>query len=107
MDTLNKTELVQLAQVLSESANRGMSREELIAIIEEEWDGPVQKHNINKSRHRLYEYIDANWKQLEALLSCPMRTRKPRSCFRCLDIQVAECIVTNPQIMKRDEDEQE
>ena len=37
MDTLNKTELVQLAQVLSESANRGMSREELIAIIEDAW----------------------------------------------------------------------
>lgn len=105
-DDINMTELVQLAQALNESANRGMSREELLAIIDEEWPGPATPRAVDARRHQLFTYIDTNWRQLETLLSCPMRARNPRSCFRCLDIQVAECVITNPKATNRDEEDE-
>jgi hypothetical protein len=94
LDELNTTELAQLASNLNENAHRGLPREVLAQIVMgEELDLPSRQ--VDAYRDAIFQFCDSNWKQLEPLLSCPMKTREPRACYTCTDIQVAECTLQN------------
>ena len=44
--------------------------------------------------------VDRYWSQVESLLGCPLKTREPRACFGCTDIQVAECTILNKKLIE-------
>lgn len=91
---MNISELVVVAQELEEQAHRGMSREHLIQIIEGE-SLLVPERIVNKKRLKIMQYIDAHWEQVAYQVSCPAKSRDPRACFSCCDIQVVMCSVRN------------
>ena len=100
LDDMNHSELVLLAQDQDPEAHRGMSRAKLIKTAEGQ-HAPLPQRQINKVRLRIMTYIVEHWQQLKPLLDCPAQTEHPRACFRCTDVQVSECALTNLQIFKK------
>lgn len=98
LDDLNMTELVAMAGQSSPNVHRGLSREVLCGIIMgENVDLPMT--NIDMWRHSIFRFVDTHWKQVNPLLSCPMKTRSPTACFQCPDVQVAECVVESKETL--------
>ena len=94
LDELNLSELAQLTQSMDPRAHRDLPREVLVALFRgEEYDLPDR--SVDEYRERIFLFVDHNWEQLSPLISCPLKTRSPRSCFTCTDIQVAECVTQN------------
>ena len=103
LDELNLSELAQLAQSMDPRAHRDLPREVLVAIANgEEYDLPDR--SVDDYRDRVYLFVDQNWEQLSPLISCPLKTRAPRSCFTCVDLQVAECVTQNRSTFRFDEE---
>ena len=100
LDELNDSELVLLAQDHDPGAHRGLGRDVLLAIITGDVESALPERTIDTSRRRIMLYVLDHWNQVKPLLSCPARTASPSACFNCTDIQVVECVVTNPQIFK-------
>lgn len=101
--SLNTSELVLNAQDVDENAHRGMERSELIRLITKGSDEPLPTYRPDKYRLRIMEYLNDNWQRVEPLIRCPARSRDPRACFSCTDIQVAECSLSNAFIFKKDD----
>jgi hypothetical protein len=99
LDELNLSELVEIARAGSPNAHRSLGREALIAIIVGADNEPLPTRNIDVWRKTIFAFVDAHWKQVEPLLSCPMKTRQPHACFQCTDVQVAECVLVNHQTL--------
>lgn len=92
LDDMNTTELVAMASQSNLHVHRGLSRAVLYSIIQGE-AVELPESNIDLWRHTIFDFVDSHWKQVNPLLSCPMKTRSPTACFQCPDIQVAECVV--------------
>lgn len=96
---LNQSELTVLASNLNENVHRGLPREVLVAIIRgEEVELPPRR--VDSFRAHIYTYVERYWSQFEPLIACPLKTRHPRACFRCSDVQVGECTLQNPSIFE-------
>lgn len=94
LDELNMSELVALAWAENPNAHRGLGRETLVAIIVgDNIDLPSRR--IDVWRKTIFAFVDAHWRQVAPLLSCPMKSRQPHACFQCPDVQVAECVLVN------------
>lgn len=99
LDDFNTSELTVLASNLNANVHRGLPREVLVAIIQGE-DVELPPRRVDSYRHHIFTYVDKYWDQVEPLISCPLKSRHPRSCFRCSDIQVGECTTQNPIIFE-------
>jgi hypothetical protein len=99
-DDLNDSELVHLARMVNPRVHRGIARSDLIALVEEEVGYELPKRGVDQAREDLFEMVNQFWSQVESLLSCPMKTRNPRACFSCTDIQVAECSLLNKKLIE-------
>jgi len=98
---LNLTELVDLARDFEPDAHRGLGRAAILEILTNgKSTTALPSYRVDKYRVRIMQYLDANWERVEPLLNCPARSRDPRACFNCLDVQVAECSLNNPAIFK-------
>lgn len=98
-DLLNQSELAAIAKELDPSASRQLSRDLLIGIIE----GTVAllpERTIDKKRLKIMLYVNTNWDQVMYQVSCPAKSRDPRACFQCCDVQAADCITLNPDKIK-------
>lgn len=95
LNECNHTELVQLARWHAPQAHRLLPREKLIELILNPPNEDLPTRGINQDRHAIYEFVDRHWDQIRPLVSCPMKTRHPRACYQCPDIQVAKCILQN------------
>lgn len=91
---MNQSELAYLASSLNENAHRDIPKDILIDILEGV-DHQLPPRRVDDYRNALFAYVDAHWLQCLPLLSCPIKSRQPRSCFGCPDIQVAECVLKN------------
>lgn len=60
----------------------------------------LPQRKINKVRLQIMDYVLDNWPRVSPLLSCPAKSKSPRACFECVDVQVAECALTNPQVLE-------
>ena len=98
LDELNLSELVQMAWLVNPGAHRSLPRDTLYAIIqgEEVW---LPERHVDIWRHTIFKFCDMHWQQVNPLLSCPMKSRKPHACFNCPDIQVAECTLVNHETL--------
>lgn len=101
LDEMNMSELVVSASSMNPNVHRSLSRDVLIAIIKNEYPGTLPTRHIDRWRETIFRFVDAHWKQCSPLLTCPMKSREPFACFRCLDAQVAECVLTNHTILQQ------
>lgn len=97
-DSLNLTELVLMAQDIDPEAHRGLGRDTLLEIINSGETPGLPQRRINKLRLNIMTWILGNWSQVAPLVTCPARSKDPRSCFQCTDVQVIECKLTNKHI---------
>lgn len=102
LQDMNQSERLVLAQEVNPNAHRGLEPETLIAIITGH-DVDLPRRRVDESRDAIFRFVDAYWKQVEPLLSCPMRTRRPDACYTCTDIQAAECMLINQQTIERNQ----
>lgn len=104
LENMNMTELVAMAGQSNAHVHRSLPREVLYSIIQGEVV-ELPEPNIDTWRHSIFAFVDSHWKQVNPLLSCPMKTRSPTACFQCPDVQVAECVmeshVTLTQVRKK------
>jgi len=94
LDELNMTELVTVASYTNPRVHHGLSRLVLESIVRGE-DVALPERNIDIWRATIFTFVDQHWVQCAPLLSCPLKTRDPKSCFQCPDVQVAECTLQN------------
>lgn len=95
LEDLNLSELAAMAVMFDPGAHRDLGRKALESIIINFQDPSLPERGIDRWRHKIFELCDQHWDQVAPLLSCPMRTRHPLSCFNCTDFQVAECTLLN------------
>lgn len=96
LDDLNTTELVALARENDPDAHRGLGRDVLFTLITDTYEDTLPERKVDKLRLKIMGYILDHWSQVNPLLSCPAKTKNPRACFRCTDVQVVECAFVNP-----------
>ncbi len=94
-DKLNLTELVTLVRRVEPNAHRGLPREVLVGILEEEIEPKLPHRIIDGKRLRIMEYINGNWTAVRELITCPAKSRDPHACFGCSDLQVSLCTIEN------------
>ncbi len=95
-DDVSQTELAALAAEVHPEAHRGLPREVLLAILDGQ-EVELPHRIINKKRLKIMDYINENWIAVEALISCPARSRDPHACFRCSELQVTSCTLENSE----------
>lgn len=95
MKEFNQRELALIAQDVNPNAHAGLRRDVLYDVAcGEEIDLPERK--LDRYRLRVMEFVNEYWEQVRPLLStCPARTRNPRACFQCTDLQSMECVLVN------------
>lgn len=91
-----------MASDMDPNCHRDLPESKLMAVIEGR-DPGCPDRKINRVRLQIMDYILRNWEGVSPLLSCPARSKDPRSCFQCTDVQVAECALTNPQAVENEE----
>lgn len=93
----NHTELYQLCRRISLAVLPAMNREELIKVLAGEIEFHAEQHPFDSWRHGLASFVLSHWQVLQNQISCPLKSKDPRSCFGCLDTQVVSCVVGNPK----------
>jgi hypothetical protein len=72
----------------------------MIAYLEgDEEPEPIEEpdHPVHALRHGIMSFLLEHWRQLETQITCPAKSKDPRSCFGCIDTQVVTCLVQNPE----------
>lgn len=95
-DDCNHTELYQICQKSGLRPPPSYSRDELIGLLFNENTDPVFPVNeIDQWRNALAGFVLAHWSRLQNQVTCPLKSKDPRSCYGCLDTQVIACVTTN------------
>lgn len=100
LDALNLSELLLLAQENNPNAHIGLGRKLLERLARGE-DLELPPRPIDKTRRVLMNYILDHWTQVRPLLTCPAKSQDPDSCFRCTDVQVVDCALSNKEIFNK------
>jgi hypothetical protein len=97
-EQLNHSELVELARLCDSSAHRGLSREQLLAVACLSAP-PLPLRTIDKKRLQILRFIDTHWEQVSYQINCPAKSRDPRACFTCSDLQATACATDNKDVL--------
>lgn len=102
LDQCNHTELVQLCNLLNPDggAHMGMKRSMLEEIIQGVVPDDPPENQVNKYRLRLRDFIDEHWDKIRD----QMEMDCTGDCFKCHDIMVLGCYVTNADHLKESPD---
>lgn len=97
LEACNRTELYQLCRRVGLNAHPTATRHQLIALLTGDEEPSITEidHPIDSWRHGIMGFVEEFWSMLETQLTCPARSRDPRSCFGCVDAQVVACVVAN------------
>lgn len=99
-EACNHTELYQLCRTAGIPVLPDYTRQQFIELLIGEVEPEKiteADHPIDALRHALMGFVEDHWAMLEPQLTCPAKTRDPRSCFGCIDGQVITCLVQNPE----------
>jgi len=98
-DICNDTELYQLCLKAGIRPSPASSRAQLIAYLwgEDEPDALSPPHPTDPWRHGLTGFVFDHWAKLRTQLTCPIRSKDPKSCWGCPDAQVITCVIQVPQ----------
>lgn len=91
----NRTELLQLAQGAGLHLHPLTPREKIIDIFLGIVEPPAPYLEMASWRHGLMKLILDNWDNVRSQLNCPAKSKDPRSCFGCTDMQVVTCLSEN------------
>lgn len=94
-DRMNLTELYQTCRAAGLVVLPNNSRQNFVAYLLGEKEPPTISHGIDSWRNGIMGFLIEHWKQVETQLTCPARSKDPRSCFGCVDTQVVSCLVSN------------
>jgi hypothetical protein len=101
LSNCNHTELYQMCIRADLLVSPSSSRELMIQILEgERGESPElteRNHSVHSWRFGIMGFLLDYWKQLETQITCPARSKDPRSCFGCIDTQVISCVVQNEE----------
>ena len=95
LEACNNTELYQLCKSWGVEAHPGAPRDTLLPYVSGEEEGPQSEHPIDAWRSALMKFVLDHWAVLEPQLTCPAKSKDPRSCFGCVGTQVVTCLVQN------------
>lgn len=91
----NHTELYQMARRAGLAVLPDTPKEQLIAYLTGEQEPSPVAHEIDRWRHGIMGFLLEHWRAVETQLTCPAKSKDPRSCFQCLDTQVIQCLAQN------------
>ena len=92
---VNHTEAYQLCRQAGIPCTPSDTRDTLVRYLLA--DNPTPTRNpIDSWRHGIAGFVLDHWNMLQPQITCPIKSKDPRACFGCLDTQVMECIVRNP-----------
>jgi len=94
-EACNTTELYQLCRQMGLPINPSTSKSLMISYISGEEEPAPEPHIFDLWRHALMGFILDHWSVLESQLTCPAKSKDPRSCFGCVGTQVITCLVQN------------
>lgn len=100
LEACNDTELYQLCRLAQIPVVPGLPRGTYINFLmglEESPNWTEADHPIDSWRHGIINFVFEHWDRLEPQLTCPLRTKDPRACFGCIDIQAITCVTRVPQ----------
>jgi len=92
----NHTEMYQLCRRKGLAVDPGMLLSQLVNTFIESKPDP-ELNVFDSWRHGITGFVFKHWKVLEPQLTCPIRSKDPKSCWGCLDTQVAACVSSNAQ----------
>ena len=93
---INHTEAYQMARSAGIVALPDTSKELLVAYLLGEQEPDTETHHeLDRWRHGIMGFILEHWRVMETQLTCPAKSKDPRSCFQCVDAQVVSCLVQN------------
>lgn len=92
----NETELYQLCRRAGLPIHPSATKEYMINVLIGEEEPNPQEHPIDSWREGITGFVFEYWQRLEPQLTCPIRSKDPKSCWGCLDTQVMACVVQNP-----------
>ena len=91
-DSCNDTELYQLCVKAGYKVTPTTSRDILEGCLMGEVDGDEEPHQIHPWRHGLTGFVFDHWTMLEPQISCPIKSKDPKSCWGCIDTRVVSCV---------------
>jgi hypothetical protein len=91
-EACNDTELFQLCQHAKIHVPAGMSRDDYAAILLG-MPPPDVEGIVDSWRRGITNFVFDHWSTLQPQLTCPIKSKDPRSCWGCLDTQVITCLV--------------
>jgi hypothetical protein len=95
LQACNHTELYQLCRQKDLSVSPQQTRDQLIEAFLDGTDTDPKANTFDSWRHGLTGFVFDHWKVLEPQLICPIKSKDPRSCWTCLDMQVMACVEGN------------
>lgn len=93
----NETELYQLCRRMNLPVLPSAGKTMMIDMLTGELEGSPVTHPIDMWRNGLTGFVFEYWARLEPQLTCPIRSKDPRSCWGCIDTQVITCVIQNPK----------
>lgn len=91
-DSCNDTELYQLCLRAGASVSPSTPRGVLESCLTGVQDGDGEPHPIHPWRHGLTGFVMDHWVMLEPQLTCPLKSKDPKSCWGCVDTRVVACV---------------
>jgi hypothetical protein len=91
----NYTELYQLCRSKGLAVSPSLPRTTLIEVYLAGYTNQPVTNVFDSWRHGLTGFVFDHWKKLEPQLTCPIKSKDPRSCWGCLDAQVIACVEDN------------
>lgn len=88
----NHTELYQLCRRKGLNVGAWMSEQSLIDAFLSDTVTHTTANVFDTWRNGLTGFVFEHWKVLEPQLTCPIRSKDPKSCWGCLDTQVIACV---------------
>lgn len=89
LEMCNHTELYQMCRSAGIAVTPSMNLAELKRAFTH---GAMENNTFDSWRHGLTGFVFENWRVLEPQLTCPIKSKDPKSCFGCLDTQVTACL---------------
>lgn len=96
----NRTELYQACVRSGIRAPPGATKQELYDYLIGKV-GCEEGNPVDSWRDTIMAFMIAYWKKVRLQVTCPAKTKDPKACYGCLDIQVIDCIVESPTIEEK------
>lgn len=96
LEMLNHTELYQMCRRAGIQVHPRASRTEMMDYLLANTEPPPTEHEIDSWRNGIMAFLMDHWEVVSPQITCPAKSKDPRACYQCTDVQVINCVVQNP-----------